>query len=91
VLEKVQEELAEITAAKDAEEREAEMGDLLFTLVNFCRHTGINAADALARSNAKFKRRYQSVERQAWETKREVSDLKLEEMDAYWETAKGEE
>jgi XTP/dITP diphosphohydrolase len=91
VLEKVQEELAEIAAARDAEERAAEMGDLLFTLVNFCRHTGINAEDALARSNAKFKHRYQSVERQAWETEREVSDLKLEEMDAFWEVAKEEE
>jgi XTP/dITP diphosphohydrolase len=88
VLDKIQEEVAEIAAAPTPEEREAEMGDLLFTLVNYCRHIGINAEDALARSSAKFKSRFQAMEKITWKQDQEVSDLSLEELDGLWEQVK---
>ncbi|MEM7657957.1 MAG: nucleoside triphosphate pyrophosphohydrolase [Bacteroidota bacterium] len=88
VLDKIQEEVAEIAAAETADEREAEMGDLLFTLVNYCRHVGINAEDALSRSSAKFKRRFQAMEQHAWDQKQEISDFGMEEMESLWEKVK---
>lgn len=89
VWEKVQEEIQEFAEAKSTEEQAAEMGDLLFSLVNYCRFLGINADDALSRTNHKFKTRFQHVEDRARESGRKLSDLDLEEMDRYWEEAKG--
>ncbi|MEO1450488.1 MAG: nucleoside triphosphate pyrophosphohydrolase [Bacteroidota bacterium] len=88
---KVEEEIAEFQAAESPEEAESEMGDLFFALVNYCRHRGINAEDALAKANQKFKRRFQSVEQQAWADETELKELTLEQMDAYWDKAKAAE
>lgn len=84
---KVKEELLEFEQASGAE-REGEMGDLLFSLVNYCRFTGINPDDALSRSNLKFKSRFQYIEAQALAAGRELSELSLEEMDRFWNEAK---
>lgn len=89
VWEKVQEEIQEFAEAKSPEEQAAEMGDLLFSLVNYCRFLGINADDALSQTNHKFKTRFQHVEDRARESGRKLPELDLEEMDAYWEEAKG--
>lgn len=88
VWEKVQEEIQEFAEAKTAEEQAAEMGDLLFSLVNYCRFLGINADDALSQTNHKFKTRFQHVEDRARESGRKLPELDLEEMDTYWEEAK---
>ena len=72
----------------DKAEREAEMGDLLFSLVNFCRHSGINPDDALARTNKKFKQRFQWVEQASQAQDKKLSELKLDEMEALWQEAK---
>lgn len=88
VWEKVEEEFQEFQSATSPEERELEMGDLLFALVNYCRHAGINAEDALAKSSRKFKQRYQYIETKGWEAERDVSDMSMEEMDQLWEEAK---
>ncbi|MDX2284250.1 MAG: nucleoside triphosphate pyrophosphohydrolase [Bacteroidia bacterium] len=85
---KVQEEIQEFQEAETPEEQEAEMGDLLFSLVNYCRFKGINAEDALARTNLKFKRRFEFVERQAAAAGNLLRDMTLEEMDVYWDQAK---
>ncbi len=89
VWEKVQEEIQEFAEAKSPEEQAAEMGDLLFSLVNYCRFLGVNADDALSQTNHKFKTRFQYVEDRARETGRNLPELDLEEMDRYWEEAKG--
>lgn len=89
VWEKVQEEIQEFAEAKSPEEQAAEMGDLLFSLVNYCRFLGINADDALSQTNHKFKTRFQHVEDKARESGRKLPELDLEEMDKYWEEAKG--
>jgi ATP diphosphatase len=61
---KIDEELAEIAVANEAE-RADEIGDLLFSVVNWSRHLGIDAEAALRRANAKFERRFIEMERQA--------------------------
>ena len=85
---KVKEEVAEFEAAQTLADREEEMGDLLFTLVNYCRHVGINPEDALARSNRKFQHRFEQVEGQARAQQRALRDMSLAELDALWEAAK---
>ena len=90
VWDKVQEELQEFKEAKSETHREEEMGDLLFSLVNYCRFVGINPDDALAKTNEKFKRRFEQVETEALKQDRELSEMTLEEMEALWQAAKKE-
>ncbi|MEO0473723.1 MAG: nucleoside triphosphate pyrophosphohydrolase [Bacteroidota bacterium] len=91
VWKKFEEELAEFQSAETEEEKAAEMGDMLFSLVNYCRFEGINAEDALARTNVKFKRRFQAVETTANEQGKSLPEMSLQEMDQLWDAAKAEE
>ncbi len=70
---------------------ELEFGDLLFALVNVARKMGIDAEAALRASNAKFRCRFAQVEQAAWAQGRAVDDLTLEEMEVFWQKAKGME
>lgn len=88
VLDKVKEELEEFESAHTQDEREAEMGDLLFSIVNYCRFMRINPDDALSRTNLKFKKRFMEVEKGAFSQQRTLSDLSLEEMETLWQKAK---
>lgn len=88
VMEKVHEEWAEFEAAETPREAEEEMGDYLFALVNYCRWKGINPDDALARTNLKFRKRFQHIERMAAAEGRSLNDLTLDEMEAHWQAAK---
>ena len=89
---KVAEELDEFRelAASDApiEEQEKELGDLLFAIVNHARISGINPENALARTNAKFIRRFQGVEQALEAEGRSLVDATLEDMDAHWNRIK---
>lgn len=88
---KVKEEIAEFEAAAagmDQGEMEAEMGDVLFAVVNAARLYGINPENALERTNSKFIRRFNHIERRAAEQGRAIRDLTLAEMDALWDEAK---
>jgi tetrapyrrole methylase family protein / MazG family protein len=91
VLDKVSEEISEIQQANSAEEREAELGDLLFAIVNLSRWLEVDAESALRASNARFRRRFAYIEVTASEQGRQLSDLTLEEMDALWKAAKDKE
>lgn len=96
VLAKVSEEVAELNEALNAErvarERvEAEFGDLLFTLVNFARHQGIVAEDALRLASGRFRERFQFMEREAVGEGRALSDETEEGLGAAWERAKAAE
>ncbi len=62
---KVLEELNEVAEATTAAEREEEIGDLLFAVVNFARHMKIDAEVALRAANAKFERRFRAMEAEA--------------------------
>lgn len=90
VWEKVEEELHEFKDAK-GEEKEAEFGDLIFSLVNYARWLKINPDDALERTNRKFKYRFEVIEKHAKEQGRNMKDMTLEEMDAIWDLAKTQE
>ncbi len=89
VWEKVKEEVMEFENATNIKDKEAEMGDVLFSLVNYCRFKGINPEDALAKTNLKFKSRFEYVEQQAINQNRSLQDMKLEEMESFWQEAKG--
>lgn len=97
VWEKVEEELGEFKAefvGKELDENqkskaEGELGDLIFSLVNFARFIDINPETALERTNRKFIQRFQHLEKRAKENGKTLSDMSLAEMDVYWEEAKG--
>jgi len=70
---------------------EAELGDLLFSVVNLCRRAGVHPAVALDRANEKFVRRFEGVERLAKERGIEVGEAGLEVLDRLWDEVKGGE
>lgn len=70
------------------EHMEAELGDILFSLVNLARFLKINPEEALRGSTNRFTDRFHLVEAQASEQGRALSDMTLPEMDALWERAK---
>jgi MazG family protein len=88
---KVDEELHELKTAADAQQAEAELGDLLFAVVNLSRHLGIDPESALKAANRKFRRRFAHVESRLREEGRQPADSTLAEMDALWEEAKARE
>lgn len=71
--------------------REAELGDLLFAVVNLCRKAGVHASIALDKANTKFERRFLRVEELAAERGLEMAHAGLEKLDALWDEAKREE
>ncbi len=88
---KVEEELAEARkalAAGEAAELEAEMGDLLFSMINLSRVLGIDPDLALMRTNEKFSRRFRQVEKGMKEKGIPMSAQSLASMDELWEKAK---
>ena len=70
---------------------EAELGDLLFAVVNLCRKAGVHASIALDKANAKFERRFQQIERMARERGIDVPHAGLEKLDEMWDEAKAGE
>ena len=70
---------------------EAELGDLLFAVVNLCRKAGVHASIALDKANAKFERRFQKIEQLAKERGIDVAHAGLEALDALWDEAKQKE
>lgn len=88
---KVEEEVAEFKeaeAANDAAAMESELGDVLFTWVNYARHAGVDPDLALSRANAKFQARFEAMERLAAEDGKSPSELDLAAWDAYWNRVK---
>jgi MazG family protein len=91
---KVREEIEELRVAvesRNGADIEDEMGDVLFSLVNYSRFAQVNPEDALRRTISKFDRRFRHVEKRLRETGREPREASLEEMDRYWEEAKRDE
>lgn len=82
---KVLEEIAEVDAAATSEHKAEEFGDLLFALVNWARHSGVDAEAALRAANAKFERRFAAMEAEAGDA---FAGLDLEAKEALWQTAK---
>ncbi len=89
VLDKVAEEVAELKDAPSEEEKFQEMGDLLFTMVNLARWLGIHAEDSLRQANARFRRRYTTMERLATQRGLDFAGLPLQDKETLWQEAKG--
>jgi MazG family protein len=85
---KIAEELQEIEEATSKEERAKEVGDLLFAVVNYARHLGVNAEDALRGSTERFQSRFSFIEHALFEQGKSLADSNLEEMDNLWNQAK---
>ena len=88
VLDKLVEEVAELTSAVTQEEKEHELGDILFTIVNLTRWTGAHAEDVLRQANQRFGRRYLSMESLAVERGHDFNALSLDEKEQIWQEAK---
>ena len=91
VWDKVQEEMQELqeaVARNDQQEMENELGDVLFSLINYARFLHVDAENALARTNNKFISRFTQMEQQALEQGKPLADMTLSEMDAIWDSIK---
>ena len=94
VLKKIVEESHELVEARDSSDHAhltEEFGDLLFVMANLGRHLDIDPEEALRMANAKFTRRFQSIEAALAATGRRPEDRNLAEMDALWDEAKAAE
>lgn len=89
---KVEEELeelkAELVQADNQEKSQQEFGDLLFSLINLARKSGLNPDDALEYTNQKFMKRFMYIEESAKAQGKNLLSMSLEEMDAIWNEAK---
>lgn len=81
----------EIEAGAPHDRLEDELGDVLFTVANLARLLGVDPEAALRRTNDKFTRRFQAVEKSFAEEGRPLPAPSLEEMDARWDQVKGVE
>ena len=98
---KIDEETAELRRAVSEAQKDTvdsnndaiseEFGDLLFSLVNYARHLGVEPESALREANAKFERRFRQVESEMTAAGRELKQLSLAEYDEAWKRAKDRE
>jgi ATP diphosphatase len=84
---KIDEELAEIEATATPEERAAELGDLLFSVVNYARHLDIDPEAALRGASSRFDQRFRKVEEIA---DKPLKDMNIEALETLWQRAKRE-
>jgi ATP diphosphatase len=91
---KVEEEMRELrevtvdAASLDAARAAEELGDLLFAIANLSRKLGIEPEAALRAANAKFSRRFQSMEARIRDSDRTMRSMSLDELEAEWRIAK---
>ena len=67
---------------------EDEFGDVLFSLINYARFLNVNPENALERTNKKFIKRFQYLEKKANQNQKSLSEMTLAEMGIYWDEAK---
>jgi len=91
VFEKVQEEIQELheeVLAKNQTRIESEFGDVLFSLINYARFIKVDPESALERTNKKFIKRFQFLEKEAAKEGKQLTEMTLTEMDVHWEKSK---
>ena len=84
---KIDEELSEVEAAETAEELSHEIGDLLFSVVNYARHRDVDPEAALRESVGRFEARFRKVEKLAGGP---LSGMHIDALEALWQRAKRE-
>ncbi len=82
---KIDEELSEIEQAETDADRAGEVGDLIFAMVNYARHLGVNPETALREATARFESRFRKVEEIA---NKPLKDMNIDELEALWQRAK---
>jgi tetrapyrrole methylase family protein/MazG family protein len=87
-LDKVPEELEELRQSGTDEEREAEFGDLLFSMVNVARKMGMNPENALRRATGRFEARFRLMEAGVRADGQRLEGLPLDQLERYWQGAK---
>ena len=87
---KVYEELEELKeeVRLKSDKISEEYGDLLFSLINLSRYLNIEAENALEKTNQKFIKRFQLMEKILNNENKKMQGMPLEELDKYWEKAK---
>ena len=92
VWDKVIEEMNELKEAventSESFNKEDELGDLLFAIINYSRFIDVNPEDALERTNRKFIERFQYLEEKAKKKNKPLNEMTLEEMEVFWTEAK---
>jgi len=88
VIDKLAEEVSELKQADNQEEKAAEFGDLLFTLVNIARRLGVDSEAALREANRRFYQRFTYMEEGCRQRGVNLGDLSFDEQNALWEEAK---
>jgi XTP/dITP diphosphohydrolase len=91
VWEKVLEELDELkheVENNNKEKMEEELGDVIFSIINYARFIDINPDDSLEKTNKKFIKRFQYIELEASKINKQLSDMSLEEMEVFWQQSK---
>lgn len=93
VLDKVDEELAELKEELNSSEQNSdriseELGDLYFTLVNLTRHLDLNAENVVHKANQKFERRFRALENYFTQQGKLVQNASLEELESVWQKVK---
>jgi len=88
VLQKLVEEVKELEQTADQEQKAAEFGDLLFTLVNIGRWLDVEAEDALRLANERFQQRFHYMEEVCQKQGITLGSLSIEQQDRLWEEAK---
>ena len=94
VLDKLQEEAAELARARasgDQEHVAAEIGDLLFTLVNLARFLNVDPEQALRNTNSRFRKRFASIESEIDAAGEQLDQVPLERLEELWQQAKQHE
>ena len=91
VLDKVQEEILELTKAENPKHQHEEFGDLMFVMANLARHMKIDPEQSLRDANYKFSRRFNLVENKLNAKGSAPARSNLAEMDALWDEVKREE
>ncbi len=90
VIEKVDEELAELSVAQNQEEKVGEFGDVLMALVNIARWLQIDAEESLRLANRRFYRRFTQMEELCRQRGVDFRSLSFDEQNGLWEQAKGQ-
>jgi MazG family protein len=91
VMEKIREEIAELDEAihsKKTDAMEDEIGDLLFSVVNLARKCKVDPEAALRRTNRKFRKRFETIEKESKSRGISLEEMNLQEMDQIWEGSK---
>ena len=88
VYEKLQEEVVELQTAVSPEHQAEELGDLLFVTVNLAKWLDIDAESALREANAKFSRRFRTLEKLAQSRQLRLAEMDLDSLEALWQEVK---